>query len=94
VDQHFAGLLACRHDQRRIALVGGDQAPHRVADACGGVEIDQRRSTGRLRETVGHRDHRRLLQRKHVGEIGREVLQERLFGRRRVAEHRRQSQRA
>src|SRR6202022_22174 len=46
----------------------------------------------RLRESICHRDNRRLLQTENILKVFREVLKEWLFGRARIAEHGRQSE--
>jgi hypothetical protein len=91
---HFARLLAGGDDQRSVAFVRCHQVAHRVSSSRTGVHIDQRRLAGGLGEPVGHGEHRGFLQSQNVGEVIREVLQERLLGGARVAEHRRQPQRA
>src|SRR6266511_3374965 len=46
----------------------------------------------RLREPIGHRDDRRLLQTEYIFEIARKILQERLFSGPQVSENGRQSE--
>jgi hypothetical protein len=58
-----------------------------MADADRGMQIAEGRAAGGARETVRHRYHRRLLQAKDVAEVVRPVVEERQFGRTRIAEH-------
>jgi hypothetical protein len=55
--------------------LGDRQVPHGVACARRGVQVDQRRLAGGLREAVRHPDCRALLQRQDIAEIIREVTQ-------------------
>jgi hypothetical protein len=89
---HLARLLTGGDDQRRVALVRGNEAAHRVAESSRRVHVDQRRLAGRLCEAVRHGEHGRLLEREYVGEVVGEVLQEGLLGRARIAEYRGQAQ--
>ncbi len=88
VRQDRSRLLAGGDDQRRAVPVGGEDVPHRVADARRRVQVDERRVTGGLREAVGHPHHHRLLQAQHVAEIVGEVLEQRQLGRPGIPEHR------
>jgi hypothetical protein len=89
---HFAGLLAGGDDQWGVGSVGGHQAAHRVAGACGGVQVDQSRLTGGLGEAVGHGQRGGFLQGEHVGEVFGKILQERLLRGTGVSENRCDSQ--
>jgi hypothetical protein len=66
-----------------------EQGAHGVADARRGVQVDERRTPRRLRVTVGHPDHDRLVQAEHVPEVVGEVGEHRELGRTGIAEHRR-----
>ena len=57
-----------------------------MADADGGVQVDEGGVVRRRRVAVGHADRDRFLQAEHVVEVGREVEEERQLGRARVAE--------
>ena len=59
-----------------------------MAYADGGMQVDQRGGAARLRKAVGRRDHHRLLQSKHVAEVGREIAEHRQLRGTGIAEHR------
>ena len=62
-------LLAGGDQQRRVVGLGVEDRAHRVADAGGGVEVDERGAARGLRVAVGHADDDRLLQAEHVAEV-------------------------
>jgi hypothetical protein len=84
--QHLARLLAGGDDQRRLVLVGRQEAAHGVAQPGGGVDIHEHRLAQPLGEAVGDADDARLLQRQHEAEVIRKVLEECLLGRSRIAD--------
>ena len=84
--KYGARLLASGDHERRLILVGGEDAAERVADADGGVQIDQSGLAAGLREAVGHGDHDRFLQAEHVAEVLWKVAEHGQLGRTRVAE--------
>ena len=81
-------LLTGGDHERRPVAVGREDVPHRVPDACGGMQVDERRVAGRLRIAVGHAHHDRLLQSEDVAEVVGKVLEERKLGGPGVAEER------
>ena len=89
--QHLPCLLPGGDDQRRLVVVGADQAADRMANPGEGVQVHQRRLARCLRVTVGHRQHGSFLQAQHVGEVVWEVLQERLLRGSGIAEDRAQA---
>jgi hypothetical protein len=94
VQQRFEGemppvLLPGGDDQRRAPVIGVDHGSHGVAEAGGGVQVDQGRVPRCLGVAVRHRERDALLQAKHVCKVLGEVLQKRQLGGTRVAEHRR-----
>ena len=91
-DHQLPVLLSRGDDQRGVSVVGRDQVPHGVSQACRGVQVDQGRAPGDLSEGVGHRDGGGLLQRQDVAEIAGEFLQEGLLGRTWITEDGRQSE--
>jgi hypothetical protein len=92
--EHLARLLAGGDDERRLVLERGAQVAHRVPEADTGMKVDERRPARRLREAVGHRDDRGLLEPEDVPEVRGVVREERLLRRAEVAEDRRQPVRA
>lgn len=84
--KYGARLLASGDHERCLILVGGEDAAERVADADGGVQIDQSGLAAGLREAVGHGDHDRFLQAEHVAEVLWKVAEHGQLGRTRVAE--------
>ena len=85
--QHPAVLLPGRDDQRRFVQEDGHQVALGVAKPGRGVHVHQRRGPCRLGEAVRYRDDRRLLQSQDETEVVREILQECLLRRSRIAEH-------
>ena len=61
--RHLAGLLAGGDDQRRLVLIGRDQAAHGVAQAGGGVDVDDGGLAQRLGVAVGDPHDAGFLQR-------------------------------
>ena len=84
--QHLARLLARGDDQRRLVLVGRQQATHGVAQPGGGVDVHDHRLAQPLGKAVGDSEDARLLQRQHVAEVLGEVLEECLLGRAGIAD--------
>ena len=85
--QDAARLLARGDHQRGLVAVRGVDIAERIADAGGGMQIDEAGIAGGLGVTVGHADHGGFLKSQHVVDIVRPVAQERQFGRAGIAEH-------
>src|SRR5919202_1489739 len=66
--------------------------PHRVSEARGCVQVDERRAAGPLGVPVRHPEGRGLLQTEYVLKVVREVPQKRQLRRARVAENGRHPQ--
>ena len=85
--QDAACLLAGGDHQRGLVAVGGIDIAERVADTGRRMQIDEAGVAGGLRVTIGHADHRRFLQAKHIVDIVGPIAEERQFGRAGIAEH-------
>jgi hypothetical protein len=84
-------LLADQDDQRGPAVAGIGDRIDRIAEAGGGVQVDERRLAVGQRVAAGHPDHRPLVQSEHEPQVGGEIGQERDLGGARVAEDRGQA---
>ena len=74
------GLLAGGDDERRLVAGGREQGAHGVTQARARVQVDQHGLSEPLGKAVGQGDDARFLQGQDIGEVGREIPQERLFG--------------
>ena len=81
-------LLACGHDDRRAALRGGVERADGVPQSRRHMDIAGRQLAGGPRVAVGHGDHHRFLQAKHIAEVGLlgQRMHDRQFRRARIAE--------
>src|ERR1700679_1992569 len=93
-DNHFSGLLPSCDDERSLVLESGHDVAHAVTRACRSVQVDEGGLARSLGKSIGHCHCGCFLETENVVEIRREILQEWLFGRTRIPEDRRQSQRS
>ena len=87
-EKHLPDLLAGGDDERRLVLIGGEDAAHRVAHSGPGVDVDDDRLSQALGKAVGNAHHAGFLQRHHIMEIVRKVFEKGFFGRAGVSDDR------
>ncbi len=85
--QNAARLLAGADHHRRLVAKRREDVAERMADARGGMKVDERGVARRLCVAVGHADHGRFLQAEHVLDVVGPVAQERQLGRAGIAEN-------
>jgi hypothetical protein len=75
-------LLSCAHDDRRAGRPRVRQVPHRVPQAGGTVDVEERRPPCGLRVPVSHACRHRFVQSQHVAEpaVGRQGVDQRQLG--------------
>jgi hypothetical protein len=86
-------LLAGGDHERGLARLRGDEHAHRIAEPAHCMQVDEAGAARGQRPAVRHADRRRLLEAKHVGDVGRvdERVHQRHLGRARIAEDMRDS---
>ncbi len=81
-------LLARRHHEGRARDLGIEQIAYPVPEAARRVQVEKARPARRLGVAIGHGDGARLLERQHVGDVGRlrQGVDQRKLGRPGIAE--------
>src|SRR5450759_1370408 len=98
VGNALGNIFTAHRNQTPMVITAGQQArsilplqpflyAERVADAGGGMKIDEGGVAGGLGVAVGHADHRGFLQAQHIVDVVRPVGEKRQFGRTGIAEH-------